>query len=73
MKLMNRIAIASIYLKFLTNNEAKRWNKWNQGALFTKRQDLLPPDLVKSRCGDIVFYKSRVALKLYRRLGGIVS
>ena len=39
------------------------------GPLFTKRQDVLPPDPVKSRSRDIGCYGDRIALKSDRHLG----
>ena len=39
------------------------------GPLFTKRQDVLPTNLVKSRSHEIECYNSRIALKFDRHLG----
>ena len=40
--------------------------------LFTKRQDVLPPDPVKSRSRDIGCYGDRITLKSDRHLGSRV-
>ena len=39
--------------------------------LFTKRQDVLPPNLVKSRSRDIGYHDDRIALKFDRHLGSV--
>ena len=39
------------------------------GPLFTKRWDVLPPHLVKSRSREIGCYNDRIALKFDRHLG----
>ena len=39
------------------------------GPLFTKRYDVLPPNLVKSRSREIGCYNDRFALKVNRHLG----
>ena len=41
----------------------------NPGPLFTKRQDVLPPNLVKSRSHEIGCFNGRIALKFVRHLG----
>ena len=38
------------------------WTKTNTGPLFTKRMDVLPQDLVKSRSHEIRCYNDRIAL-----------
>ena len=39
------------------------------GPLFTKRTDVLPPNLVKCRSREIGCYNNRTALKFNRHLG----
>ena len=43
--------------------------KRSLGPLFTKRTDILPQDLVKSRRREIGCYNDRIALKFDRHLG----
>ena len=39
------------------------------GPLFTKRTDVFPPNLVKSRCREIGCYNDRIALPFDKHLG----
>ena len=43
------------------------------GPLFTKRYDVLPPNLVKSRSREIGCYNDRIALKFDRHLGSAAA
>ena len=43
------------------------------GTLFPKRYDVLPLNLMKSRCREIGCYNDRIALKYNRHLGSSVS
>ena len=46
---------------------------WFAGPLFTKRQDALPPNFVKSRSRAIGCYSDRIALKFDRYLGSAAA
>ena len=43
------------------------------GSLFTKRQDVLPPNRVKSRSREIECYNDRFALKFDWHLGNVAA
>ena len=43
------------------------------GPLFTKRQDVLPPNLVKFRSRETGCYNDRITLQFDRRLGSAVT
>ena len=51
------------------SRELSRGAHVDSGPLFTKRLDVLPPNLVKSRSREIGCYNYRTALKLDRHLG----
>ena len=43
------------------------------GPLFTKRTDVLPQDLVKSRSREIECHIDRIAMKFDRHLGSVAA
>ena len=45
----------------------------NPGPLFTKRTDVLPPNIVKSRSREIDCYHDRIVLKFDRHLGSAAA
>ena len=55
----------------------KRWYMYTiqkaSGPLFTKRTDVLPPNLVKSRSHEIGCYDGRIALKFDRHLDSALA
>ena len=61
-------------LSYLNVDTKKRLNAYcHSGLLFTKRMDILPPSLVKSRSRSIEHYNNRIALQYDRHLGNIAS
>ena len=61
------------------DSEGSLWEefRWNEhrlvGPLFTKRTDVLPEKLMKSRSHEIGWYDDRIALKFDRLLGGTAA
>ena len=57
----------------ICDGDANYVQESTSGYLFTKRQDVLPQEIMKSRCREIRVYNCPIALKYDRHLGSSVA